>query len=598
MNELLNNFHFLRPWLLLLAIVPIGLYAFYNYGKTAQSSWRKIIDPRLLDFLLVKGSANKRKNLAHLAIIGLICTVFICAGPSWEKQEIPVLQKQNPVVLMLNMSSDMKTDDIKPNRLERAKYKIKDFLEQLHSTQTSLGVYSAEPFIIAPFSDDAKILQNLLPKISFDIMPVNGDRLDRAINLASDRITTAGYEKGNIIIFTPDIGQKFNLALKEAETAKAKGININVIGISQENTDKLKLLAQNGGGRFCDLLKDDKAIDDFAKTINQSNAPSEKGKNLSLQWLDGGWYFLVIPLMFCLAFFRRGILVVVLLLGISEAQAGFFSNADQDGLKAFKEQNYAKAATDFKNSDWKASSFYRQGNYAEAFKHYALNNSAEGLYNQGNALAKGGKIAEAIAKYEEVLKLQPDHEDAKFNLEYLKQQQNQQQQQQNQSSSQNNNSDDSSQSNEQNQDNNNDNNQNNQNNSGEDDKQSDEQNQQQQNQQQSQNNSESGNDNSSEQKQSDNQQEESNSSGDENQQNDNDNQTQDSTMDEQTQNQPQQQGKDTPKAQAEAQEGDDEDYDEKVQAKLQRYRDIPEDPGGLLRAFIAREYQKNRYNEE
>ena len=247
MNELLNNFHFLRPWLLLLAIVPIGLYAFYNYGKTAQSSWRKIIDPRLLDFLLVKGSANKRKNLAHLAIIGLICTVFICAGPSWEKQEIPVLQKQNPVVLMLNMSSDMKADDIKPNRLERAKYKIKDFLEQLHSTQTSLGVYSAEPFIIAPFSDDAKILQNLLPKISFDIMPVNGDRLDRAINLASDRITTAGYEKGNIIIFTPDIGQKFNLALKEAEAAKAKGININVIGISQENTDKLKLLAQNGG---------------------------------------------------------------------------------------------------------------------------------------------------------------------------------------------------------------------------------------------------------------------------------------------------------------------------------------------------------------
>ena len=41
-----------------------------------------------------------------------------------------------------------------------------------------------------------------------------------------------------------------------------------------------------------------------------------------------------------------------------------------------------------------------------------------------------------------------------------------------------------------------------------------------------------------------------------------------------------------------------EDYDEKVQAKMQRYRDIPEDPGGLLRAFIAREYQKNRYNEE
>ena len=42
----------------------------------------------------------------------------------------------------------------------------------------------------------------------------------------------------------------------------------------------------------------------------------------------------------------------------------------------------------------------------------------------------------------------------------------------------------------------------------------------------------------------------------------------------------------------------EEQYDEKMQAKIQQYREIPEDPGGLLKAFIYQEYRQNRYNEQ
>ena len=47
-----------------------------------------------------------------------------------------------------------------------------------------------------------------------------------------------------------------------------------------------------------------------------------------------------------------------------------------------------------------------------------------------------------------------------------------------------------------------------------------------------------------------------------------------------------------------SQEEKEDEYDEKMQAKAQQYRDIPEDPGGLLKAFIYREYRQNRYNEQ
>ena len=69
------------------------------------------------------------------------------------------------------------------------------------------------------------------------------------------------------------------------------------------------------------------------------------------------------------------------------------------------------------------------GDYDKALEEYSKGQGETALYNQGNALAKSGKIEEAIAKYEEVLEQNPNHEDAKFNLEYLKQQQQQNQQQ-------------------------------------------------------------------------------------------------------------------------------------------------------------------------
>ncbi len=603
MTEWLGDFHFLRPWFLLLAVIPFLLQRLYHNGNTAVSSWQKVIDPKLLDFLLIKGVANNRKMLMRTALLGLVSAAIIAAGPSWEKIEVPVMQKQNPVVIMLNMSSDMSNDDVKPNRLERAKYKIKDFTDKLTSTQTALGVYSDEPFVIVPFTDDVKILHNLLPTLSLDIMPANGDRLDRAITLGAERIKEAGYNQGNLVIFASDVGQKLNLVLEAAKAAITDGIKVNIIATAAGENEKLRMVAEAGGGKYLDAVNNDRQIDEWAEMINKTNAPIEKGENLSQQWLDNGWYFLFVPLICCLLLFRKGLLIIALFCFIGEAQAGFFTNADQDGLEAFNNKNYAKAEKLFRDENWKAASYYRQGNYAEALRYYTSNNSVEGLYNQGNALAKSGKIKEAIAKYEEVLKIQPQHEDAKFNLEYLKQQQNQssqQNQQQNQSSQQNKDSESQAQSGEQN--NNNDNGQDNNQNNNQNDENKGEENQQQQmnNQQQNGNdNQEQKQDNSPQPQDNDDKSQENNSSG----QNDNENnqdkpeQSRGSYDYQQTEDQPQKQGEQNQAGQAEMQEGD-EDYDEKVQAKMQRYRDIPEDPGGLLRAFIAEEYRKNRYNEK
>jgi Ca-activated chloride channel family protein len=258
-------------------------------------------------------------------------------------------------------------------------------------------------------------------------MPANGDRLDRTIKLGVERIKSSGFAKGNILIFTADVGQKFDLAIDEAKKAKDQNIKINIIGTTATANEKLKLVAEAGDGMYWNIKNDDKMILQFADILNTDDGELKQGQNLRNIWLDAGWYLLIIPLICCAVLFRKGILVVAFMLISSNASAGFWYSNNQEGFSAYSKKDYETASQKFEDENWLASSYYKLGDYPKAYELFSKDNSVTGIYNQGNALAKGGKINEAIKKYEEVLKIDPNHEDAKFNLEYLRKKQNQQQ---------------------------------------------------------------------------------------------------------------------------------------------------------------------------
>jgi len=110
-------------------------------------------------------------------------------------------------------------------------------------------------------------------------------------------------------------------------------------------------------------------------------------------------------------------------------------NQDQQGQQLLKDNKNREAAETFSNNRWKGIAYYKDKQFDKAYSEFQTDKSAQGYYNQGNALAQMQKYQEAIDAYTQSLKRDKNNQDAKDNIELLKklQQQDKQNNKQDQS---------------------------------------------------------------------------------------------------------------------------------------------------------------------
>lgn len=472
------DFHFLRP-LFLWAILPLLLLgALLAYINKQQSGWQSVLAGHLYKHIISQSHTKKVRQPLWLLTLGWIIATLALAGPTWERLPQPVYQLHSGKVVLMDMTMSMRATDVVPNRLARARYKAIDLVKQISEGETGLVAYAGDAFTISPLSSDGQNLTALIPSLSPDIMPIAGSDPALGLKAAIALLQNANYHQGEIFWITDGIDNQQMKEMSELLNSSPYRLSILAVGteegapIQMQNGEllkdnngaivlpklspaNLKTLARQGGGRYVQMQANN---NDIEYLLNQSTLGSDEQQkddkaandNFGDKWQEMGPYLLLLLLPFAAYSFRRGLLSVVLLglllpIYTPQASAGVWQDMwqtkDQQGLKAFKEQNFDEAAQKFDDPLWQGSALYKNQDYENALKAFKKVDSAQGRYNQANTLAQLGKLPEAIKKYDEVLAQQPDNEDAKANKalveKLLEQQQSDEQQKSDQDKQQN-----------------------------------------------------------------------------------------------------------------------------------------------------------------
>lgn len=479
---MLEALHFIRPWWLL--AIPLALLVgwYWSRRRGGGSHWEASIEPDLLRVLLEPSGRPSGRTLPALVTASLCAGALGLAGPAWERLPQPVEQRGDAMVILLDLSLSMFATDVAPSRIVRARQKIADVLRRRDEGFTALVAYAGDAHAVVPLTDDTRTIENLLPALSPDMMPVLGSNLAAALDLAHSLFANAQMSQGRMLLITDGIDRlsdaterrdpNFPLSVLGVGTEKGAAIPLDFVNqpgevlrtqqgeaiVPRLDEQRLRNAAEIGYGRYRSLGLDDVDIDYLLATPMPGEDDTMQVDREFDTWADQGFWVCLLLLPLMLAAFRRGVLAgaplvlvpaaVALASVPGSAQAGLWDDLwqrrDQQAHQALRQGEPEAAATLFDDPDWRAAALYRSEEYAAAAAAYAGRDDASGdpsgdpsrLYNLGNALARLGEYRSAIAAYDRVLAEHPDHEDAGFNkalVEKLLEEQQSQEQEQSQS---------------------------------------------------------------------------------------------------------------------------------------------------------------------
>lgn len=447
----LAEFHFIRPYWLL-AIVPlIAIVVLLLRKKLGQGNWMACCDAELLPYLLQETSVNQSRMGLIAGVMTSLLIIIALAGPTWQRLPAPAFRNEAALVIALNLSPSMDAGDIKPSRLTMARYKIADILKQRKDGQTALLVYSGDAFTVTPLTDDTNTIDSQLTALTTDIMPTQGNNTARVLEKSVELFKQAGLQTGQILLITDSIDKKNALpAVKKLDNFQLSILGVGTedgapialpeggflkddegsIVVTKLDTDSLRSLASKGHGIYRTITADDEDIKSLIQTFDNSVQEHNKERNdIKLdQWEEQGTWLLLAVLPLGALFFRKGFLclALLLLLPIPKNSYAFewqdlWQRPDQQAQQAYQQKDYAKAAEQFENPNWKAAAQYKAGDYEQALKNYQAQpeQTADSLYNQGNTLAQSGQLKEALAAYQKALAINHEFADAKFNKELV-----------------------------------------------------------------------------------------------------------------------------------------------------------------------------------
>ena len=202
---------------------------------------------------LMSQTTFKRQRIKYIiTLIAMVISVFALMRPQWGFQWQQVKRRGMDILIAIDTSKSMLAQDVKPNRLERAKLAVRDLVKRLKGDRVGLIAFSGTAFLQCPLTVDYSGFLLSLNDLSVNSIPRGGTSISSAIEEAISSFKNEQSKSKVLIIITDGEDHEGN-PLKQAEIAKKEGIKIFCIGIGTTEGELIQFENEHGSMEF---LKD------------------------------------------------------------------------------------------------------------------------------------------------------------------------------------------------------------------------------------------------------------------------------------------------------------------------------------------------------
>src|SRR5437660_2799026 len=271
-------------WLWGLLLIPLLIALFIRAERRGHQRLQEFVSARLLPQLA--GTVNRPRRIIRfgLQLLGLSLALVSLAQPRWGYTFQDVKRKGLDLLIAVDTSRSMLSNDVQPNRLDRVKLAVQDLINELQGDRVGLIAFAGRAFLQAPLTIDYDAVVEAINDLDTKTIPEGGTNISSAITLATQSFGKSAVGNRALIIFT-DGEELSGDAVKTAKAAADAGVRIFTVGVGTAQGSLIPITGQEGGTAFVKDSKgqvvksklDEKRLREIAQATGGFYLPLENG---------------------------------------------------------------------------------------------------------------------------------------------------------------------------------------------------------------------------------------------------------------------------------------------------------------------------------
>ena len=282
-------------WLWGLLLIPILIALFIRAEHRGLGRLQEFVSARLLPQLA--GTVNRPRRVLRFALLllGLSLALFSLAQPRWGYTFEDVKRKGLDLLIAVDTSRSMLSNDVQPNRLERVKLAAQDLIHELQGDRVGLIAFAGRAFLQAPLTIDYEAVMESVNDLDTTTIPEGGTNISSAIALAMQSFGKSAVGNRALIIFT-DGEELSGDAVNVAKAATDAGVRIFTVGVGTPQGSLIPITSENGetafvkdsAGQVVKSKLDDKRLREIAQATGGFYVHLENGPRTMQQIYNEG----------------------------------------------------------------------------------------------------------------------------------------------------------------------------------------------------------------------------------------------------------------------------------------------------------------------